>query len=87
MLGPTFKESSGDRRLDARGNEIVRNLLVRGTHSVRQFSQSIAVQKATYRFLENERTTEAAIIKSMSERCAEGGKRQSGFKYPGHDRN
>src|SRR4051812_29469724 len=70
MIGRTFQQSFGDKRLDERGNEIIRNLLVKGTHSVRQFSQNSAQQKGSYRFLENERTTEDAIIQSMSNRCA-----------------
>src|SRR6478736_2918398 len=70
MIGRTFQQSFGDKRLDERGNEIIRNLLVKGTHSVRQFSQNSAQQKGSYRFLENERTTEDGIIQSMSNRCA-----------------
>lgn len=56
--------------MDARGNEMVRNLFIRGSHSVRQFSSDYAEQKAGYRFLANERTTEKAIIESMGKRCA-----------------
>lgn len=70
MVGRTFQQSFGDKRLDDRGNAIIRNLLIKGTHSVRQFSQDSAQQKGSYRFLENERTTEDAIIQSMSNRCA-----------------
>lgn len=60
--------------MDARGNEIVKNLFVSGTHAVRQFSQSSSSLKAGYRFLENERTTEAAIIQSMAKRCSSAAK-------------
>lgn len=70
MLSQSFTGSFGDTRLDARGNQIVRNLLINGTHSVRQFSQNSSAQKAGYRFLENERTTEATIIQSMAKRCS-----------------
>ncbi len=70
MTGKTFDESFGDVRLDARGNEIVKNLFIGGTHSVRQFSAGYAEQRAGYRFLSNERTTEEAIIKSMGKRCS-----------------
>ena len=70
MSGKTFEGSFGDKRLAARGNELVRGLIVRGTHSVRQFSSSNADLKGNYRFLENERTTVEAITASMSERCA-----------------
>lgn len=70
MLGKTFDGSFGDARLDKRGNQIIRSLFVNGSHSIRKFSESSAAQKGNYRFLENEQTTEASIIKSMSERCA-----------------
>ena len=70
MLGKTFEGSFGDKRLAARGNELVRSLIVRGSHSVRQFSSSNAHLKGNYRFLENERTSVEAIIRSMSDRCA-----------------
>lgn len=56
--------------MDARGNEMVRNLFIKGSHSVRQFSSDYAEQKAGYRFLANERTTEKAIIESMGKRCS-----------------
>lgn len=70
MLGETFKESFGDKRLDKRGNDIVRDILVKGVHSIRQFSQNSSQQKACYRFLRNDRTREDMIIKSMSKQCA-----------------
>ena len=70
MLGETFKKSFGDKRLDKRGNDIVRDILVKGVHSIRQFSQNSSQQKACYRFLRNNRTTEETIIKSMAKQCA-----------------
>ena len=70
MFAKAFKESLGDKRLDERGNEIARQLFINGSHSIRKFSQSSAAQKACYRFLANEQTSEEAIVKSMSERCA-----------------
>ena len=69
MLGKTFEKSFGDKRLDQRGNEIIRSLFINGSHSIRKFSRSSAAQKACYRFLNNEQTSEEAIVKSMSERC------------------
>ena len=70
MLVERFEGSFGDRRLDARGNDLVRGLLVKGSHSVHQFSTNNAQLKGNYRFLENERTTEEAIAASMTTRCA-----------------
>ena len=69
MFRKTFEGSFGDTRLDKRGNDLGRSLMVKGTHSIRQLSSSSAQLKGNYRFLENERTTEQAIIKSLSERC------------------
>lgn len=70
IVSDAFKDVFGDKRVDARGSSIVRDLFVRGTHSIRQLTQSNAAQKGCYRFLENERTTESAIIKGISARCA-----------------
>lgn len=71
MAGKTFDKSFGDKRLDNRGNEIIRSLFIDGSHSIRKFSKSSAAQKGNYRFLENEGTAEEVIVKSISERCAE----------------
>jgi len=70
MFEQTFKESFGDKRLDERGNNFIGSLFRSGSHSIRQFSGSNADQKGNYRFLENKRTSEEAIIKSISNRCA-----------------
>jgi len=70
VLGHTFKNSFGDVRLDARGNELIKSLWNKGSQSIRQVANSNAEQKGYYRFFENERTTEDAIIQSMSKRCA-----------------
>lgn len=70
MLTASFRNSFGDKRLDDRGNRFVRDLLVRGSHSIRQISQSSSVQKGHYRFLENERTPASLITASISKRCA-----------------
>jgi Transposase DDE domain/Transposase DNA-binding len=69
MLVKTFEKSFRDKRLDERGNDIIRSLFINGTHSIRQFSFSSAAQKGNYRFLENEQTKEDTIVKSMSDRC------------------
>jgi hypothetical protein len=70
MLGATFKNSFGDKRLDVRGNDFIRSLIIKGSHSVRYLSPSYADQRGNYRFLYNEQTSEQAIVKSMSDRCA-----------------
>ena len=70
ILSHTFKNSFGDVRLDERGNELIKGLWIKGSKSIRQVAKNNAEQKGYYRFLENERTTEDAIIQSMSKRCA-----------------
>ncbi len=65
----TFEGSFGDKRLERRGNELIRSLFLIGTHSIRQISQSGAHQKGYYRFLSNKWTTEEEIIKGISNRC------------------
>src|SRR5205085_12687051 len=62
--------SFGDKRLDDRGNRFVRDLIIKGTHSVRQLSPGYADQRGNYRFLYNENTSLDAIVGSMSKRCA-----------------
>ena len=69
MVGHTFKNCFGDARLDARGNEFIKSLWIKGSQSIRQVANNNAEQKGYYRFFENERTTEDAIIQGMSKRC------------------
>jgi hypothetical protein len=70
MFNNIFEGSFGDKRLDKRANEFERGLFISGAHSIRKASGSSAALKGNYRFLENERTTEEAIIKSMGSRCS-----------------
>ena len=65
----SFTDAFGDKRLDARGSNLVKGLFVNATHSIRQLTHSNSEQKSSYRFLENERTTEAAITAGISARC------------------
>jgi len=69
MFANTFHESFGDKRLDVRGENLIRSLLRGGNHSLRGISAGYADQKGSYRFLENERTTCEAISASMGLRC------------------
>ena len=70
MLSVSFENCFGDKRLDKRGNECVRRLLVKGTHAIRQISLTSAEQKGYYRFLKNKRTSTKAITTGISSRCA-----------------
>ena len=49
---------------------VLRDLFIRGVHSIRQLSENSAGQKGWYRFLGNERTSEGVIIQNMRDRCA-----------------
>jgi hypothetical protein len=69
MFTKTFEKSFCDKRLENRGNEFIRSLFLRGAHSIRQISPSSAHQKAYYRFLENEQTTEQEIVRAIAKRC------------------
>lgn len=66
----SFSGVFGDKRLDAKAGDMVKSLFEKGSHSIRQLSQSSAEQKSSYRFLANSRSTEASIIKGMGQRCA-----------------
>ncbi len=69
LLTDSFQDVFGCKRLDARGSKLIRDLFVSGTRSIRQLSQSNADQKGCYRFLQNEKTTEAAITSAITKRC------------------
>jgi hypothetical protein len=69
LSGHSFKDSFGDKRLDARGNKLVRDLFIKGSHSIRQLSENSSAQKGNYRLLQNERASERTIISSLSKRC------------------
>jgi Transposase DDE domain/Transposase DNA-binding len=69
MITAGFKDCFGDKRLDKRGNQLLRDLFVKGVHSIRQLATNTAGQKGWYRFLGNDRTSEEAIAESMTSRC------------------
>lgn len=71
MLASGFDGCFGDKRLDRRGNLIMKDLFVRGVHSIRQLAETSAAQKGWYRFLSNDRTKEDVIIQNMNDRCAQ----------------
>lgn len=67
----------GDVRLNNRGNQILVDLFRSGVHSIRQTCQSEAAAKGFYRFLQNDRVSEEAIINNMVHSC----KASSAGKY------
>ncbi|RYG59544.1 IS4 family transposase, partial [archaeon] len=58
-----------DERLVDRGNRILDDLFRKGSHSIRQLTASDSDAKGFYRFLQNDRVTEADIIKNLSANC------------------
>jgi hypothetical protein len=79
----TFENSFGDKRLDTRGNQLITGLWARGTQSIRQVAKNNAEQKGYYRFFENERTTQDAIIESMQAMCF-CSERKGGIDFSGY---
>src|SRR5256885_14104975 len=64
-----FENCFGDERLDKRGKRLLQDVFRKGHHSIRQLAINPADLKGWYRFLENTKTTEPAIIADMAERC------------------
>jgi len=55
-----------DKRLLKRGNSILNRLFSNSVHSIRRLAANDSEGKAFYRFLENDRVSEADIIRNMS---------------------
>jgi hypothetical protein len=68
MQKRTFTELA-DSRLVERGNTILSNLFSKSVHSIRQLSATDAAAKGFYRFLQNQRVSEEAIISNLSNNC------------------
>ncbi|MBD0367329.1 MAG: IS4 family transposase, partial [Flavisolibacter sp.] len=58
-----------DNRLLKRGNSILDRLFSNSVHSIRQLAANDSEAKAFYRFLQNDRVSEADIIRNMSVNC------------------
>jgi hypothetical protein len=61
-----------DKRLIGRGNKIFHDLFRKSVHSIRQFSSTSSEAKAAYRFFQNDRVSEADIIKNLQQNCLGG---------------
>ena len=66
-----FFQSFPDERLIKRGNKILQDLFRSSVRSIRQFSLTSADAKGAYRFLQNRRISESAIIKNLQNNCIE----------------
>lgn len=58
-----------DKRLLKRGNSILNRLFTNSIHSIRRLAVNDSEAKAFYRFLQNDKVTEADLIKNMSANC------------------
>jgi hypothetical protein len=58
-----------DNRLISRGNKILSDLFSKSVHSIRQLTDKESSAKGFYRFLQNERVSEGAIISNMLSNC------------------
>ena len=64
-----FEGCFGDRRLQLRARKMVSELFTKCVHSIRQISNDNASQRAWYRFLRNDNTTEEEIAKQITDLC------------------
>ena len=58
-----------DSRLVCRGNKILGDLFSKSIHSIRQITADSSSAKGFYRFLQNERVSESAIVGNLSGNC------------------
>jgi hypothetical protein len=71
MIGINFKECFGDKRIDARGEQLHGRLFSSATRSIQSMSKSRSEQKAFYRFLHNDKATEKKLIGQITKRCCQ----------------
>ena len=69
MISANYKYILKDPRLGSRGLELNNGLFVNSIHSIQQIASSRAQQVAFYRFLNNDKVTEDALIEELSDRC------------------
>lgn len=58
-----------DERLIKRGDKVLRDLFSKGCHSIRQLTADESDAKAFYRFLQNDRVSQEAIINNVVANC------------------
>lgn len=66
---PDFKGAFGDKRIEKHAADALRKLTTGRNSSLRQITESEAEQKSFYRLFNNESFSEAAIEKSIVDRC------------------
>ena len=68
MLNRQFTDLEDSRLID-RGNKILADLFKKGIHSIRQIAANDSEAKGFYRFLQNDRVSEADIIYNLANNC------------------
>jgi hypothetical protein len=66
---PDFKGSFGDKRSEKRAGQVLSNLTIGKSSSLRQNSRNEDEQKSFYRLLSNESFSEQSIDKGILARC------------------
>jgi len=69
MIGVKYEDWFGDKRIDGRGAQLHGRLFRSATRSIQAMANSRAEQKAFYRFLHNDKTTEKKLIAELTHRC------------------
>ena len=70
LFRPDFSNRFNDKRLEKRGLQIVELLTRNASVSIRRISPNRGMQKAVYRFLNNEKVKEDALIGELCSRSA-----------------
>jgi hypothetical protein len=69
MIEVKYEECFGDKRIDERGTQLHSRLFQSATRSIQAMASNRAEQKAFYRFLHNDKTTENKLIGELTHRC------------------
>ena len=70
MLRADYSNIFSDDRLSKRGSLLIQGLFIKGTGTIQSIANNRAEQKGFYRFLNNNKVTEEALINEMGNRCS-----------------
>lgn len=70
MLRANYSNRFSDERLSKRGSSLIQGLFSKATGTIQSIADSRADQKGFYRFLNNSKVREEALIDEMSARCS-----------------
>src|SRR5438046_934737 len=69
IKGADYSAAFNDKRLEKRGLQLLNRLFSSSSRVIQQIAFSRAEQKGFYRFLNNEKVTESALIEELAQRC------------------